>query len=210
MRTKTLILAAAALAAGLASSVAQSNVYSINIVGYYNVTLPANTKVLCANQLDDGTNQANDLLGGLANGSSVQYWNGSAFVASSKSAGAYAGNPSLPPGSGFFVTSKALYTNTFIGTAPMSNSLAMTANVKVLVGSRIPFSGNANDPIGSNSLNLASLPNGSAIQYWNGTSFVASSKAAGAFAGNPAIAVGQGFFLTDKTTSAWNQWIYGY
>jgi hypothetical protein len=38
MRTKTLLVAAV-LAAGLATSMAQ-NVYSLNVVGYYNVTIP--------------------------------------------------------------------------------------------------------------------------------------------------------------------------
>src|SRR5437764_8488113 len=61
MRTKTL-LCAAALAAGVATSaVAQSNVYSLNVVGYYNVVAPANTKILLGNQL----HTTNDTLGGV-------------------------------------------------------------------------------------------------------------------------------------------------
>src|ERR1043165_8066346 len=51
MRTKTLVCAAI-LAAGLASSMAQSNVYSLNVVGYYNVVIPGGTKVMVANQLN--------------------------------------------------------------------------------------------------------------------------------------------------------------
>jgi hypothetical protein len=50
MRTKVL-LCAAALAASLASSMAQ-NVYSINVVGYVNVTLPAGKNYIVANPLD--------------------------------------------------------------------------------------------------------------------------------------------------------------
>jgi hypothetical protein len=56
MRTKTLLLSAAAMAAGLVSSVAQSNVYSVNVVGYVNQVLPAGTLVAVANPLDNGTN----------------------------------------------------------------------------------------------------------------------------------------------------------
>jgi hypothetical protein len=41
MRTKTLLLAAAVTAAGIAALQAQSNVYSLNVVGYYNVVFPA-------------------------------------------------------------------------------------------------------------------------------------------------------------------------
>ncbi len=40
MRTKTLLIAAAALAAAVTSSQAQSTVYSQNIVGYVNQVLP--------------------------------------------------------------------------------------------------------------------------------------------------------------------------
>src|ERR1041385_5044775 len=42
MRTKTLLLAAALTAAGLATSLAQSNVYSLNVVGYVNVNVAGN------------------------------------------------------------------------------------------------------------------------------------------------------------------------
>ncbi len=61
---KTLLIAAAALVAGVVSSEAQ--VYSANIVGYVNVTCPAGAQVLVSNPLDDGTNQANDLLSHIA------------------------------------------------------------------------------------------------------------------------------------------------
>src|SRR5207249_3273515 len=44
MRTKTLLAAAAMLAAGFASSMAQSNVYSLNVVGYVNRVIPGPSK----------------------------------------------------------------------------------------------------------------------------------------------------------------------
>jgi hypothetical protein len=45
MRTTKLLLAAAAIAAGLVSTQAQSNVYSVNIVGYVNVPLQGANKL---------------------------------------------------------------------------------------------------------------------------------------------------------------------
>src|SRR6266513_2058939 len=45
MRTKTLLLAAVLSAAGVASSLAQ--VYSVNAVGYVNVTLTAGLNLIC-------------------------------------------------------------------------------------------------------------------------------------------------------------------
>jgi hypothetical protein len=56
MRTaKTLLIAAAALAATVTASKAQT-VYSQNVVGYVNVTVTNNTLALVANQLDTGSN----------------------------------------------------------------------------------------------------------------------------------------------------------
>src|ERR1044071_5172553 len=51
MRTKALICAAGLLAASAVSSMAQGSVYSLNVVGYINVTL-TNGFNLIANQLD--------------------------------------------------------------------------------------------------------------------------------------------------------------
>jgi hypothetical protein len=56
MRTKTLLIAAAALVVGVISS--QAQVYSQNVVGYYNVTIPAGQFYILANQLVNGTDTA--------------------------------------------------------------------------------------------------------------------------------------------------------
>jgi hypothetical protein len=66
MRTKTTLLCAAALAAGVVGSMAQSNVYSLNIVGYVNVVIPTGFG-LVANPLNvDNTNSAGTILTSLA------------------------------------------------------------------------------------------------------------------------------------------------
>jgi hypothetical protein len=80
MRTKTLLIAAAALAVGIGSSLAQT--YSQNIVGYYNVTVPASKFQLIAVQLTDasGTYQINSqLTNGVADSSILLVWNGASF-----------------------------------------------------------------------------------------------------------------------------------
>jgi hypothetical protein len=74
---KTLLIAAAALAAGVISSQAQT-VYSQNIVGYYNITIPANKLALMAIQLNDGNGSYainTQLTNGVPNGSSLLVWN---------------------------------------------------------------------------------------------------------------------------------------
>src|SRR5580704_8349750 len=55
MRTKTLLLTAALVAAGVASSMAQSNVYSLNIVGYVNIPVTKGKLYMLNNPFDTGT-----------------------------------------------------------------------------------------------------------------------------------------------------------
>ena len=88
-RFNALLIAAAALAASVISSEAQ--VYSQNVVGYYNVTIPSQKFVLFANQLVSGTdaNQTNNAItsvfSGLGsdpngvNNSVLYFWNGSGY-----------------------------------------------------------------------------------------------------------------------------------
>jgi len=92
MRTK-LLLAAATLAAGLASSMAQSNVYSVNVVGYYNVTVPGGLlnhgveQAFVANQLTNANDISVDLINGVAsdpngvNNTVIAFWTGLHYIA---------------------------------------------------------------------------------------------------------------------------------
>jgi hypothetical protein len=208
MKSKTLLIAAAALVAATVSS--QAQVYSANIVGYANVTFPANTLVLAATPLDDGTNTANDLLASLPNKSSLETWNGSGFTVIAKTSSGFAGNPYLPPGTGYFVKSVSAYTNTYVGNvvpAPGGNSSTniLPANALVLVGSILPVSGTFND-VGTNTVNLiATLPNKSSLETWNGSGFTVIAKTSSGFAGSPALSVGQGFFVKSVSATNWVQ-----
>jgi len=93
---KTLLIAAAALAASVISS--QAQVYSQNIVGYVNTPIPGgNALTMIANPLSgsNGTNGAEQVLTGLAGGENLFIWNGAGFYAYSFVApGAGAGFPS--------------------------------------------------------------------------------------------------------------------
>src|SRR5208282_1427741 len=100
MRTKTLLLAGAALAFSLATS--QAQVYSANIVGYANVVIPGNAVTasdpggtsqyaMLANPFDDGAgNLMTNIIGGvLPAGSQVLTWapGGVTFTAYTKTLG---------------------------------------------------------------------------------------------------------------------------
>lgn len=77
MRTKALLVAAA-LAAGLASSMAQ-NVYSLNVVGYYNVTVPANGFALVANQLGTANQTLGSIIPTAPDGTLFVKWDGVSY-----------------------------------------------------------------------------------------------------------------------------------
>jgi hypothetical protein len=194
--------------AGVISSEAQ--VYSANIVGYVNVNMPAGALVLTSNPLDDGTNQANDLLANLPNKSTIQLWNGSGFTPYTKGASGFAGNPAIPVGTGFFVKAFSNYTNTYVGNVvpnPGGNqsSATLPAGTLVLVGSTLPVAGSFND-VGTNSFNLIStLPNKSTIQVWSGTSFTPFTKGASGFSGTPGYTPGEGFFIKSFSATNWVQ-----
>src|SRR5260370_42625696 len=73
MRTKAL-LCAAALAAGAVTSMAQSNVYSLNVVGYVNKSFQNGFFTLVCNPLDDGTNTLGSILQNPPDNTQVFRW----------------------------------------------------------------------------------------------------------------------------------------
>lgn len=77
MRTKTLLIAAAALAVGVASSMAQT--YSQNIVGYVNTPILTGYNLLVAPLSPNTTNNAEAILPSLASGDTLLVWNGSGY-----------------------------------------------------------------------------------------------------------------------------------
>ncbi len=80
MRTKTLLIAAAALAAAVNSSNAQSTVYSQNVVGYVNTVLPGGSvSTLIANPLNGTTNSVSTILPALQGGETVLIWHGTGY-----------------------------------------------------------------------------------------------------------------------------------
>jgi hypothetical protein len=228
---KTLLIAAAALVAGIVSSNAQ--VYSANVVGYVNVTLPGNGQyTLIANPFDDGngnhlTNLLNSALpGGNAAVRSTLFYFPGAPANISKLASGWASDAILAPGTGFYVRNGApggnapTLTNTFVGTVIPLAGGSVTNQIPTgfsLQGSVVPVAGNiANNgtPSGDANLNyggaIYSIGSGagiSKIQYWN-TALqspvnVNKSFTTGNWTATVGVNVGQGFWLinTSPTTN---------
>jgi hypothetical protein len=224
MRTKAL-LSVAAIAASAITAMAQSNVYSLNIVGYATVAVPAGYSLL-ANPLSAGvTNGANEL-GLQIDSEQILTWNGTGFNYVSYDSGfggwidanfAPSTPPSLPPGKGFFFYNPLpVATNiTFVGQVvpgPAStNSLSLPAGYS-LIGSPLPA--NVTDI----SAAPVSLPKIDSMQVltWNGSGYVYTAYDSG-FGGwidanftakaAPAYSIGQGFFFYNpgQTAASWPQ-----
>jgi hypothetical protein len=231
MRTKTL-LGLAVLAAGAATSMAQSNVYSLNIVGYVNVSMPAGNGIY-ANPLTKGTNGADEIFSysgqTLPDGSYVNVWNGGGFTPyyyengvsptgwAKDSGGTGPFNaPVLPPGIGFFLNPGVAFTNTFTGDvlpAPGTTNTVTIPPGNQLLASRLPVGGSV-----TNAAWNFPMPDGLYVSKWNGGGFNTSYHEAGvsptdwaADSGGsppytpPSFNVGEGFFYNAPSTVQWSQ-----
>jgi plastocyanin len=139
MRTKAVVLGAAVLAAGALTSMAQQNVYSLNVVGYINLSLPSGYSLI-ANQLNGTNNVLNTVFGTsfAQDGEQVLKWNASSqgfnqpdtfyTAATAGTAGWYDSsfNPStttVSPGEGvFFYNAGSTATVTLVGSVPQTTN----------------------------------------------------------------------------------------
>jgi hypothetical protein len=175
---KTLLIAAAALAASVISSEAQ--VYSQNIVGYVNTPMP-NGYINVANPLDAAdpsgsgiNNSVTNIIpvfSGAYDGSYLYFWNGHGYniytVDSGQSTGigngadtAAVAPPVLPPGTSCFINNNTgnPNTNTFVGTvhvdaaATGSQVVGQTTNQiptgQFFYASKLPIGGGAGTVLG--------------------------------------------------------------
>ena len=218
MRTKAL-LCAALVAAGAISAVAQQNVYSLNIVGYVNVTVPSGYSLL-ANPLSAGvTNGANEIMTPI-DGEQILTWTGSGYSYVAYDSGSWVDSqfnpaqaPSLPPGKGFFFFNPfASTTVTFVGQVVpgpgVTNSLAIPSGYS-LIGSPLPAS------VTDITAAPVSLPkiDGMQILKWTGAGYSYAAYDSGAWVDSqfntipaPGLNVGQGFFLFNPfAATTWPQ-----
>jgi hypothetical protein len=171
MRTKTALLTAALVAAGVASSMAQSNVYSVNIVGYVNLTIkPGYNLISLPLQNADLTSSVNSVLTNTSPifpaGDLLFTWDPvhSRYNAAIQAGGDgnwYDGsfNPvstPLPPGQAFFLQN-TLTSNinvTLVGSVLTSNTVPINAGYG-FYGNALPISGDITTnglPVADNSL----------------------------------------------------------
>jgi len=219
MKTKTLLIAAAALAVGVISS--QAQVYSQNIVGYANVTIPAGYTLLTMPVSPNSSNNIEAVLPSLTSADVVLVWNGGGYNVDYFNGPGdwYNGNdftpipqPSLPPGAGFFYQNNTgqTKTNTFVGNVQLTNTVTLPAGY-TLVGSTAPVGGS----IESTNFNIH-FTSADTVLIWNGGGYNVDyfNGPGDWYNGNdftpiavPTLNVGQGFFYQNNTgqTTNWVQ-----
>jgi len=218
------------MAASLASSMAQ-NVYSLNVVGYVNVTLAPNAFTCVANPLDasmggtvatgnDMTNLFN--LGTaplLANGSKIQTFvpalaDYSASINYNGATKKWASNFPMAPGLGvlFYNNGANPTVVTFTGQVPQGSYPVATLgnNQFSMVGSPVPIGGDVTNSttvlglVPSNGDSVATF-NG-ALADWNGATKWNNATKKWSAAASSTVGVGEGFLYYNNSANV-NNWV---
>jgi hypothetical protein len=182
MRTKTLLLAGAALAFSLATS--QAQVYSANVVGYINQTLTSANNLVTVPFTIGSSNGGNEVYGSaLPDGTTFLIFNpttgkyitdiydtGSGFNPNPWLMGddsTPTNPPTLPAGQGFFIFPPGGVTVTYVGSVAVNYNTSVTntlPSANSLVGSKIPVAG----PVTNALVNLGTgLPDGTTFLIYN-------------------------------------------
>jgi len=210
MRTLKALACLAVLAAGIATSLAQSNVYSLNVVGYYNITVGSHQQIMIANQLNTTNNTIGALLAPpMVNDSDKLFKFNGSFSASAYSTldGQWDPDPTVTmnPGEAVFYQNaqSATETLTFVGEV-LQGSLTNTLpiNVKVMRASMVPQQGLVSTDLGVPTADGDHLFVFNTAQNGSGYTAYAYSTLDGQWDPNePTINVGQGFFFTTASTA---------
>jgi hypothetical protein len=226
---KTLLMAAAALAAGVISS--QAGVYSQNIVGYVNVPLKGGNAFNFITSPIGGTNAAEAAIPNIAAGDNVYVWTGTGYniltYVSSNFDGAgdsYVDansnpqpSPILNPGQLFIYQTPGLnYTNTFVGTVVLTNSIVLKGgNAFNYIASTPPVA----DTLDGTNIAIP-FSAGDNVYLWTGSGYNILTYVGKNFDGigdtwvdvnsnpqpSPTINVGQGFiYQTPGASYTWTQ-----
>jgi len=240
MRTKTMLLSALLGTIGSVSVMAQTNVYSLNAVGYINVVCYPGLNMISCPLITSPDNTVGTVLNnsnGNLTGSVVFFYNPVTLYSldtamnktgkpSTTNADGWAANGTniLAPGVAcwFQNNSATNITNTFVGTVPsgpITNSLYFGLN---LVSSVVPASG---DIVTNSLMNLTNFnigdtvytynpnatPNYTIYQSGSGKGYGSGSNGDWTALGDPILtSVGGGFFYQNNTSGKTISWVENY
>jgi hypothetical protein len=200
MRTKTVLLSAACGLIGSLAANAQS-VYSVNAVGYVNVSIPANAYVMLANPLNTTNNTIGTLVSAPPDFTSIYKFNGTSYDIATYIGGWDLPDMTLAPGEGVFINSPEAFVNTFVGEV-MQGDLSVKVGIGyTMIGSQVPQTGTATD------LGLTPVLNDfDAVYIFNGTSYDIYTIIGGAWdPADPTIELGHSVFLNTGAAVDWKR-----
>jgi hypothetical protein len=199
-------------AASIASALAQT-VYSVNAVGYVNVTVPPGKFALLANPLDTGTNSAlTAVLPDVPVNTVVYTYDGTKFaVATKRTAALWAGDGAavpLTPGKGFFIKNAgtADLNITFVGEVMQGDATKLKVDYIAgfnLLGSLVPQAGKVETDL------KLTVPVNDTIYTYNkdtGAYSTFTRRTATVWSGGePSIGVADGFWYSAKAAGSWTR-----
>jgi hypothetical protein len=197
MRTNALLLAVALAAGGSA----YAQVYSQNIVGYVNRTVPKGKFVLIANPLNNGGNTVAEVIQTTGDLSLYHFVNGG-FAPSTSLGGAWIEGDAvvIAPGGGFFASSNgdADVKVTFVGEVAVGKTVNIPKGIS-LISSALPQAGTLDAleyPVGDETV----------YQFVNG-GYAGSLSLGGSWIDpSPTVAVGDAFFvINDGNAKTWTR-----
>jgi len=191
-------------AAGITSTLAQ-NVYSVNVVGYINLDLPAGLSMV-ANQLDNGNgNLVTELLPAPAIGTTLFKYDGVTPYQQIQFLGVWLGatTMTLAPGEGVFMSVPAPATITFVGEVMQGTLVNPVVAGLDIYSSMVPQEGTLSTDLGF----TAGI--GDTVNQWNGPG-AATPYTQSQFLGvwlptEPTIGVGEAFWLSSQSTKDWTR-----
>jgi len=190
-------------------------VYSVNAVGYVNVTVPANGFAILSNPLNQPTNSLSAVFPDFPSTANIFLWRGTAFSSGIRKVGANwlpvgSATNLVNPGEGFFVQNTAAtpLTLTFVGEVPQGDLSVQYPAGFSLLGSQVPQTGKV-----ETDLKLPAKSNDKVYAFTNNAYLPTATKvganwvAAGAPAGQaePVIGVGHGFWLQSTAAGNWTR-----
>lgn len=208
MKLKTIFLSGILGLSFLAA--AQAQVYSVNVVGYVNLTVPPGFSII-ANQLDAGTNTLTNLLPSPPVNTRVYKFTGTTysiatFAPDDNNVNSWDVNLALSPGEGAFILnpSSSPVSLTFSGEVKTGNLTNTIPAGYSLVASIVPQSGQLTPTLG-----YVPTANDRVFRYNNGTqSYDISTYAPDdnnvlSWDIVPTPRVGEGFFISTSTPKTW-------
>jgi hypothetical protein len=205
--TKALLLTAAISAAGVVSSMAQ--VYSVNVVGFVNMSLPAGFSLI-ANPLKATNDFLSAIIPTAPDGTQVLTFNVTnqtfaADVPSYIEGFGWFPDGEVKPGQGFFINLPSATTLTFVGEVRQGNLSAPIATGYSIQSSQVPQRG-----LVTTDLTLPAT-DGDQIFRWDRATQTYFSEVPGYIEGfgwfpsEPMMEIGESFFLLTSAAKPWTR-----